>query len=208
MPATFLASSRVRAANGSRLWNWYLLALMMTRSASISRTIASEDSKKPRSKPSCTSINSTAKPIPALDRTSRRLLAKRLRRASGTRRPPATLAIVSDVLRIAPSEDFRRVGPPQAAERQKRRDRRHQQRDPEHRAQLGRAQGERQQGLAADLRIDEERRPEGGHKCHRHDQERLDHHDRVEIAVGIADRLEGGELRQLPSGLGRHRPVQ
>ena len=46
----------------------------------------SEASKKPRSNPSCTSISSTAKPIPAIERTRRSLFETRLRQASGTER--------------------------------------------------------------------------------------------------------------------------
>src|SRR5437016_4619482 len=128
MPATFFAASSTAGANGSRLWNWYLVLLTTTRSASIWRTIASEDSKKPRSKPSCTSISSTAKPMPALERIRRRLFDKRLRSASGTRRPPP-VAIVCDAVTIAGSENLGRVGPAQPAQRQKGRDRRHHQRD-------------------------------------------------------------------------------
>src|SRR5713101_7472119 len=249
MPATFFASSRVWASNGSRLWNWYLLVLMMTRSASISRTIASEDSKKPRSKPSCTSINSTANPIPALDRTRRRLLARRLRSASGTNRVPAKRALDCTAVTArlpsprhsreswnpgsqasplaldrrfrgghnnspepvsfrARSEDFSGVGAPQAAQREKRRGRRHHQGDREHRAELRDAQGKRQQGLGADQRIDRERRAERRHERDRHDQPGFEQDDPTEIAVAVTDCLQGGELRQLAGDLGCQRLVQ
>ena len=78
----------------------------------------------------------------------------------------------------APSEDLGGIGPPQAAERQERRRRRHHQGDREHGAKLRRGQGERQQCLAADQRIDAERRAEGGNKCDGRDQERFDKDDR------------------------------
>src|ERR1700692_1815978 len=97
----------------------------------------SEALKNPRSKPSWTSINSTAKPIPALDRTSRRLLATRLRQASGTGRVSVRVAIASWATPNS-SEDLGGIGAAQPAQRQKGRDPRHQQRGRENAAQQGR----------------------------------------------------------------------
>jgi hypothetical protein len=64
--------------------------------------------EKPRSKP-LPSIRRTANPIPALDRTRRRLLAKRLRKGeSGTNRvpanrPPGKRAVPCDAVTRTPS---------------------------------------------------------------------------------------------------------
>src|SRR5215204_6542978 len=154
-PATLRAGSRSRSGNGSSLPNRYLVVRITNNSPSSSRTMPSEASKNPRSKPSCTSIKSTANPMPATERASLRLFDTRLRQASGTERVAGRRAIAAaSVIRVAaPSEDLGRVGAPQPEQRQHRRDRRHEDADHENPAQLHRAHRHRQQGLGADHRI-------------------------------------------------------
>ena len=115
-PTTAARHRDRRPGNGSSAPNRYLLARMMKRSPSSWRTTPSEASKNARSKPSWTSISSTAKPMPALDRISRRLLATRLRQASGTERVSGTHADQSPGPRRAASEDLGRIGPTQPAQ--------------------------------------------------------------------------------------------
>src|SRR5713101_7469149 len=90
--------------------------------------ISSEALKKALSKPSCISISSTAKPMPPLERKRRGLFATRLRQASGTkpaggqkRRRGCSAVDANTPL----SEEFGRIGSPQAAQREQRRDRCH-----------------------------------------------------------------------------------